>query len=193
MKKLLLAAMAALFCQFCQLASAVEVAGVRFADQTKVGNGELLVNGAGLRKKVFFQIYAMALYLPEKSGDSEAVLAGKGGKRIAITLLRDLTAQQFVEALQEGMANNHSEAEMAGLKDRLKQFSDLMLAIGEAKTGTSILIDWLPASGTRLTVNGQAQGKDIAGEDFYRALLRIWLGNKPVQDDLKQALLGKAS
>lgn len=150
MKKLLLAAMAALFCQFCQLASAVEVAGVRFADQTGF-NGELLVNGAGLRKKVFFQIYAMALYLPEKSGDSEAVLAGKGGKRIAITLLRDLTAQQFVEALQEGMANNHSEAEMAGLKDRLKQFSDLMLAIGEAKTGTSILIDWLPASGTRLT------------------------------------------
>jgi hypothetical protein len=107
--------------------------------------------------------------------------------------LRDLTAQQFVEALQEGMANNHSEAEMAGLKDRLKQLSDLMLAIGEAKTGTSILIDWLPASGTRLTVNGQAQGKDIAGEDFYRALLKIWLGNKPVQDDLKQALLGKAS
>ncbi|MEF8731902.1 MAG: chalcone isomerase family protein [Candidatus Accumulibacter meliphilus] len=145
----------------------------------------MLVNGAGLRKKVFFQIYAMALYLPQKSGDSEAVLAAKGGKRIAITLLRDLTAQQFVEALQEGMANNHSEAEMAGLKDRLKQLSDLMLAIGEAKTGTSILIDWLPASGTRLTVNGQAQGKDIAGEDFYRALLRIWLGNKPVQDDLE--------
>jgi hypothetical protein len=186
MKKLLLAAMAALFCQFSQLATAVEVAGVKFDDQTKVGNGELLVNGAGLRKKAFFQIYAMALYLPEKSGDSEAVLAAKGGKRIAITLLRDLTAQQFVEALQEGMANNHSEAEMAGLKDRLKQLSDLMLAIGEAKTGTSILIDWLPASGTRLTVNGQAQGKDIAGEDFYRALLRIWLGNKPVQDDLNR-------
>jgi hypothetical protein len=190
MKRLLLAAIAA---AFCQLATAVEVAGVRFDDKTRVGNGELLVNGAGLRKKVFFQVYAMALYLPQKSGDAEAVLAAGGGKRIAITLLRDLTAQQFVEALQEGMANNHSEAEMAGLKERLKQLSDLMLAIGEAKTGTSIVIDWLPDSGTRLTVNGQAKGKDIAGEDFYRALLRIWLGNKPVQDDLKQALLGKAS
>jgi hypothetical protein len=41
-------------------------------------------------------------------------------------------------------------------------------------------------------VAGQQRGKDIPGEDFYRALLRIWLGEKPVQDDLKQALLGKA-
>ena len=190
MRKLLLAAIAALF---CQLASAVEVAGVKFDDQTRVGNGDLLVNGAGLRKKVFFQVYAMALYLPAKSSDAAVVLAAKGGKRVAISLLRDLTAQQFVEALQEGMANNHSEAEMAGLKDRLKQLSDLMLAIGEAKTGNTIVIDWLPDSGTRLTVNGQVKGKDIAGEDFYRALLKIWLGDKPVQDDLKQALLGQAS
>ena len=91
------------------------------------------------------------------------------------------------------MANNHTEAEMAGLKDRLKQFSDTLLAIGEAKSGTTVVIDWLPETGTRLTVNGQVKGKDIAGEDFYKALLKIWLGNKPVQDDLKQALLGKVS
>lgn len=190
MKKLLLAALAA---AFCQMAGAVEVAGVRFDDRISVGAGELLVNGAGLRKKAFFQVYAMALYLPAKSGDAEAALSAKGGKRIAITLLRDLTAKQFVEALQEGMASNHSEAEMAALKERLKQLGDVMLTIGEAKTGTSIVIDWLPDSGTRLVVNGQAKGKDIAGEDFYRALLRIWLGSQPVQDDLKQALLGKAS
>ena len=67
-----------------------------------------------------------------------------------------------------------------------------MLGIGEARTGTAVLIDWLPDSGTRLTVNGQVVGKDIAGEDFFTALLNIWLGSKPVQGDLKQALLGKA-
>ena len=38
----------------------------------------------------------------------------------------------------------------------------------------------------------QVRGRDIAGDDFYKALLRIWLGNKPVQDDLKPALLGKS-
>lgn len=190
MKHFLLAAIAALTFNF---AAAVEVAGVKFDDKARVGASELMINGAGVRKKAVFKVYAMALYLPEKAGDAAAVMAAKGGKRISITLLRDLSAQQFVEALQEGVANNHSEAEMAGLKDRLKQFSDTMLAAGEPKTGTSVVIDWLPESGTRLTVNGQVKGKDIAGEDFYKALLKIWLGNKPVQDDLKQALLGKAS
>jgi hypothetical protein len=174
------------------LAYAVEVAGVKFDDQVKLGASEVVANGAGLRKKVFFKVYAMALYLSEKQGDAAGALNVKGPKRISISLLRDLTAQQFVEAMQEGLAENHSAAEMAALKDRLKEFSDVMLGVGEAKTGTSILIDWLPEAGTRLTVSGQVKGWDIAGEDFYRALLKIWLGDKPVQDDLKQALLGKA-
>ena len=175
------------------LAHAVEVAGVRFDDRSKLGNSDIVVNGAGLRKKAFFKVYAMALYLPEKQGEADAVLSAKGAKRVSISLLRDLSAQQFVDALHEGVASNHTEAEMETLKDRLKLFSEAMLSVGEAKTGTSVLIDWIPESGTRLSVNGQVKGKDIAGEDFYRALLKIWLGNKPVQDDLKQALLGKAS
>lgn len=190
MKQLMIVLLALLV---VNLAHAVEVAGVRFDDRSKLGNSDVVVNGAGLRKKAFFKVYAMALYLPEKHGEADAVLSAKGAKRVSIILLRDLSAQQFVDALQEGVANNHTEAEMETLKDRLKLFSEAMLSVGEAKTGTSVLIDWIPDSGTRLSVNGQAKGKDIAGEDFYRALLKIWLGNKPVQDDLKQALLGKAS
>ena len=190
MKKLLVAALAAVA---FHLAAAVEVGGVKFDDKARVGSAETAVNGAGVRKKAVFKVYAMALYLAEKHGDAEGALAAKGAKRVAIHLLRDLSAQQFVEALQEGMINNHSESEMAALKDRLRQFSETLLAIGEAKTGTSVVIDWLPENGTRLSVNGQPKGKEIAGEDFYKALLRIWLGKKPVQDDLKQALLGKTS
>ena len=190
MKKLIMALLALLA---FGLAHAVEVEGVKFDAQTHVGASDLVLNGAGLRKKVFFKVYAMGLFLADKQADADAVLAAKGGKRIAITLLRDLTAKQFVDALQEGIVENHSEAEMAALKDRVAQFSDTMLGIGEAKTGTVVLIDWLPESGTQLTVGGQVKGAAIAGEDFYSALLNIWLGKKPVQDDLKQALLGKVS
>ena len=172
-------------------AQAVEVSGVKFDDKTRIGSSELIANGAGLRKKAFFKVYAMALYLPEKQAEAEGALAAKGAKRISISLMRDLSAQQFVDALQESVANNHSEAEMSTLKDRLKQFSDAMLSIGDAKTGTTVLIDWLPESGTRLTVNGQVKGKDIAGDDFFKALLKIWIGKQPVQDNLKAALLGK--
>lgn len=190
MKSLLAVILAAFF---LNLAQAAEVAGVKFDDRVRLGNADLVANGAGLRKKAFFKVYAMALYLPEKQGDAAGVLGAAGAKRISISLLRDLSAQQFVDALQDGMANNHPEAEMATLKERMKQLSDALLALGEAKSGTAVLLDWIPDGGTRLTVNGQAHGKDIAGEDFYKALLRIWLGNKPAQDDLKQALLGKAS
>lgn len=190
MKNLMLALVAVLC---LSSAHAVEVVGVKFDDVATVGGGEVVANGAGLRKKAFFKVYAMVLYLPGKQSEPEAVQSGKGAKRVAISLLRDLSAQQFVDALQEGIAENHTEAEMATLKDRVKQFSEAMLSVGEAKTGTVVLIDWIPETGTRLTVNGQAKGKDIAGEDFYQALLKIWLGKKPVQDDLKQALLGKTS
>ena len=190
MRTLILAVVAALS---LNLAQAVEVAGVKFEDQTSLGNANLVANGAGLRKKAFFKVYAMVLYLTEKQADVEAVLSAKGAKRIAITLLRDLSAQQFVDALQEGVASNHSESEMAALTDRMKQFSDAMLSIGEAKTGSQVFIDFLPEGATRLTVNGQVRGSDLAGEDFFNALLKIWIGNKPVQDELKQALLGKTS
>lgn len=172
-------------------AFAADISGVRFEDKARIGNAEVALNGAGIRKKAVFKVYAMALYLPERHDTADGVLTGKGAKRISIHLLRDLSAQQFVEALQEGMANNHSEAEMAALKDRLKLFSNTLLAIGEARSGNTFIIDWLPESGTRLLVNGQNKGKDIAGEDFFKALLKIWLGHKPVQDDLKLALLGK--
>jgi len=174
-------------------AYALDVAGVRFDDQVRLGPNDALANGAGMRKMAIFRIYAMALYLPEKSSEVGAVLSSKGAKRVAISLLRDVTAQQFVDGLQEGIADNHSETEMATLRDRVQVFSEAMLGIGEAKTGTRVFIDWLPDSGTRLTVNGRVVGTDIAGEDFYKAILKIWLGSKPVQGDLKQALLGKLS
>ena len=135
MRTLILAVVAALS---LNLAQAVEVAGVKFEDQTSLGNANLVANGAGLRKKAFFKVYAMVLYLTEKQADVEAVLSAKGAKRIAITLLRDLSAQQFVDALQEGVASNHTESEMTALKDRMQQFSDAMLSIGEAKTGSQV-------------------------------------------------------
>ncbi|MCZ7653337.1 MAG: chalcone isomerase family protein [Rhodocyclaceae bacterium] len=68
-----------------------------------------------------------------------------------------------------------------------------MAEIDEIKAGTSIVFDWIPEKGTLLTIGGQMKGKEIAGEDFFAGLLKVWLGEDPAQDDLKQALLGKSS
>lgn len=172
-------------------ATAADVAGIRFAEQTKVGNAELLLNGAGLRNKLFIKVYAVGLYLPEKKSAAADVLAQKGAKRLQIATLRELTGEQFADALVEGIHKNHSDAEIEPLKAREEQFKAMMLALKAAPKGAVVQLDWLPEAGLRLSVNGEKRGEDIPGEDFYRAILKIWLGEHPAQNDLKEALLGK--
>ena len=105
-------------------------------------------------------------------------------------MLRNVDADDFSAALNDGVKDNHSEAEMKAIASRLAVLTALMNEIKEAKTGLAIDLDWLPAEGTQVTIGGKAQGKPIPGEDFYRALLRIWVGDNPVSSDLKKSLLG---
>jgi hypothetical protein len=170
-------------------ANAAEVAGVKLDDKTQVESRELVLNGAGLRKRVFFNVYVIGLYLPEKKHDAAAVLALPGPKRAAIHMLRDVGADSFSEALIDGLRANTSDAEYKALEPRVQELSATMAQVGEAKKGMDLALDWTGA-GTQLVVNGKPAGMPIAGEDFYRALLRIWLGDKPVQNDLKKSLLG---
>ncbi len=165
---------------------AADVAGVRIDDKARVGDTEVSLTGAGLRKRLFFQVYAIGLYVRDPKAD---LIAQAGPKRVAIHMLRDVGADQFTEALTEGIKSNHTEAELAALEPRVQQLAAIMAEVGEAKKGMAIALDWTGAE-TRLLVGGKPVGKPIAGEDFYRALLRIWLGEKPVQDDLKKALAG---
>ena len=170
-------------------AGAAEVAGVKLDDKAQVESRELVLNGAGLRKRVIFNVYVIGLYLPEKKSDAAAVLALPGPKRAAIHMLRNVGADSFTEALIDGLRANTSEAEYKALEPRVNELAATMAQVGEAKKGMHLALDWT-GSATQLVVNGRPAGKPVTGEDFYRALLRIWLGDKPVQDDLKKSLLG---
>jgi len=170
-------------------AGAAEVAGVKLEDKTQVESRDLVLNGAGLRKRVVFNVYVIGLYLPEKKSDTAAVLQLAGPKRAAIHMLRDVGAEQFTDALIEGLRENHSEGDYKALEPRVKELAGIFAEIKEAKKGMVIALDWTGAA-TRLMVNGKPTGKPISGEDFYRGLLRIWIGDKPVQNDLKKSLLG---
>src|SRR5262249_40605942 len=171
-------------------AIAAEVAGVALEDKVRVGESELVLNGAGLRKRIVFKVYVGALYLPQKSADADRILASGGAKRISMTLMRDLTAKQLTEALREGLRANHTEAQVAALQPRLDVAEATMHDIGSAKEGSGIAPEYLPGNGTRSTVDGTPKGPAIAGEDFYTALLRIWIGDHPVDATLKKAMLG---
>jgi hypothetical protein len=164
---------------------AAEVEGVKLPDEDQ----KLVLNGAGLRKRAFFQVYVIGLYLPEKKAAAADAIGAAGPKRVLIHMMRDVDAEQFGGALTDGMKDNVSEAEMKAFEPRIRQLQAIMLSMKEAKKGMRITLDWTPA-GTAVTVDGKASGQPIPGEDFYRALLKIWLGEKPVQADLKSALLG---
>jgi hypothetical protein len=171
---------------------AADVAGVRFDDKATVAGSELTLNGAGLRTRFMLKIYAMGLYLPKRADSAEAIAGTTGPKRIQIITLRDLTAEQFADALVEGLKKNHNETEFTKLQARTDDFRNALLSLKSAPKGSEIRLEWLPGSGTRLSFGNETRGKDIPGEDFFRALLRIWLGDKPADQDLKNALLGKA-
>ena len=170
-------------------AAAAEIEGVKLADKVQLGGAELVLNGAGVRTRVFFKVYVGALYLQKKANATEAVLADAGPKRIAMHVLRDLTAEQLFSALKDGLSNNHSPGQLAKLEPQVKQLEDIFNAVKAAKNGDVILLDYLPGAGTRVTVRGEDKGT-IAGEDFNHALLRIWLGNQPADASLKRAMLG---
>jgi len=170
--------------------SAADVSGVKLEDKAQVESRDVVLNGAGLRTRFrVVKVYVIGLYLPEKKSDASAVLALAGPKRAEIHMLRDVGADTFTDALVEGLKANHSEADYKALEPRVKELSDTMAQIGEAKKDMVIALDWT-GGGTILVVNGKPAGKPIAGEYFYKALLRIWIGDKPVQDDLKKSLLG---
>lgn len=168
-----------------------EIAGVRFADQVLLGGRTLPLNGAGLRSKLFFKVYAIALYMPARQTEAAGALQQPGPKRIELVVLRQLDAQQLVDALISAFNDNHDAATQAAFKPRLTELQANMLQAGQAKPGDVIKLDWLPEQGLVITLDAKPLGQPIAGEDFYRALMKIWLGDKPAQDNLKAALLGK--
>ena len=172
-------------------AHAADIEGVRVADKVRVGDAgpELLLNGAGLRTRLVFKVYVGALYLQKKAGSAQAVIADPGAKRVALHMLRDLTAEQLFSALNDGLKANHEPGVLAKLEPQVKQLQGIFAAVKAAKTGDVILLDYAPGSGTRVTVNGDAKGV-IPGEEFNRALLRVWLGDQPADAALKKAMLG---
>ena len=173
------------------VASAAEIAGITLDERTRVGTSELILNGAGLRRRFLFKAYVAGLYLPEKRTSPTAVFALGGPKRARITFLRDVPAQELVDALTGGIRANTSLEEQARLKARVDELAANLLSIRSGRKGDVITVDWLPGVGTVTTLNGEVKGKSISGYDLYCALLRVWLGASPASPGLKKALLGQ--
>ena len=190
-KKLAGAALSALLLATCpSVHAAREVGGVRFEDQLTLADQALVLNGAGMRVKMIIKVYAVGLYVPRRDASAASVLSQPGPKSVRIVMLRNVSAEQLADSLVTGIQDNASSAEQLALRKRLDALQATMLKVGEAQRGAVIQLDYLPGQGTHITLSGKTLGQDIAGEDFYRALLRIWLGDHPSDSSLKRDLLG---
>lgn len=174
----------------CALAQPAELEGVKLEQTTQVSATSLVLNGAGLRTRAFFKVYVAALYVPKKATDAATLLSQTGPRRVAITMLRDVDAATFAGALNDGLKDNHTEAQLTALKPQIDALNAAFKQVGEAKKGDLIQLDFAPDLGTRVVVNGQQRGSAMAGDAFFSALLRIWIGDKPADSGLKKGLLG---
>ena len=170
--------------------AALELEGAKLEENSQLEGTHLQLNGAGVRHILFFKMYVVGLYLAEKQRSAEAILADGKPKRVALhVVVGEGDTERFLSGFRKRIEKNHSESELAALRERMDKFDQLFGQIKHVKRGDVIAFDWLPAVGTRVTFNGAELGR-IVGDDFYRALLSIWIGNKPVADDIKKELLG---
>lgn len=169
--------------------SALQFAGVDIPDTVTLADSDpsLVLNGAGIRKKFFMEIYVGALYLPDKTADAAAILADTGPASVLMHFLyKEVSREKITEGWNDGLAANHAAEEMATLQPQLDAFNALF---DTAHEGDVVRIDHLPGIGTQVLYNGTLRGT-VPGDNFYRSLLKIWLGAHPVSKALKQGMLG---
>jgi hypothetical protein len=169
------------------------VSGVKFADSVDLRGNKLQFNGAGIRYKAIFKVYAAGLYLPKKASTAEEALAMPGAKRISITMLRDIDSGELGKLFSRAIEDNMDRTAFSKLIPGVLRMSQIFSDTKKLNSGDSFMIEWVPGSGTVITVKGVAQGEPFKEPEFFNALLRIWIGSKPADFQLKEAMLGKAS
>lgn len=148
---------------------------------------ELLLNGAGIRKKYFMDIYIGALYLPARTADAASILADTGAASVLMHFIyKEVGKEKIIDGWNDGLRENISSPDFQALTDRLEQFNALFKTV---RKGDIIRIDYNPAIGTEVRINNEWRGS-IEGNDFFRALLKIWLGEHPISSSLKSDMLG---
>ncbi|MBL8329448.1 MAG: chalcone isomerase family protein [Rubrivivax sp.] len=173
-------------------ALAADVSGVKIDDAVKVAGKDLRLNGAGVRTRAMFKVYAMGLYLGKKETTVDAVLASAGPRRITLVMMREVSGEDFGQAFMTGINNNTDKAEKSKIVNQMAKLGEVFVNVGGLKKGDTLNVDWLPERGTLIEMNGKLLSDPMPDQAFYNALLKIWLGDKPADSTLKPQLLGGA-
>lgn len=189
--KLFVSTFAALAMTCGAAAATMDVGGAKIEDAVELQGSKLQLNGAGVRYRAVFKVYAAGLYVSKKVSTPEEVFAAPGPKRMSITLLRDIDSNELGKAFSKGFEENSPKSEMSRLVPGLIKMGQIFADQKKMMAGENFTIDWIPGTGTIISVKGKQQGEPFKEPEFYAALMRIWLGPNPADFKLKDALLGK--
>lgn len=165
-------------------AAAAQISGVHFPEHVEARDTRLSLNGLGLlRYKVVFKGYVAALYLGDRVGPDSAL--EDVPRRLEIEYFWPIPAAAFAEATTVGIARNVDGDELALLRGSIEQLNALYRDVAP---GDRYSLTYLPGVGTELAKNGEPIGL-VEGSRFSAALFSIWIGDRPLDDALREALL----
>ena len=170
---------------------AVTVADVKYEPTQTLGDSTVQLNGAGVRYKAVFKVYTAGLYQEKKASTPQEVASQRGPKRLSITMLREIDSTELGKLFSRGMEDNMDRAAFSRVVPGVLRMSQIFSDHKKLQAGDQFMIDWIPGTGTVITVKGKVQGEPFKEPEFFNALLGIWLGNLPADFKLKDALLGK--
>jgi hypothetical protein len=180
-----LAALLALFLT-ASAAWAGTLAGVTLPDKADVDGHALVLNGMGLRSKLFIKVYVGGLYLPQKEKSAQKILAADSPRRMVLSFIYDVSKDQMCEAWSEGLEANTPNAS-AEVRKNFQTLCSWMDGVGK---GQQLALTYLPGTGTRVEVAGKVKGT-LPGKPTADAILSTWIGSDPAPGkDFKKAVLG---
>lgn len=185
-KKLLLTALAGLM--VASLAAAKEIGGAKLPDSLTAGESTLLLNGAGLRKKLFIKVYAGGLYLTEHAKDPQKIIEADEPMAVRMHFIYDgVSGEKLVNGWNEGF-EKATGGDTSSIKKQIDLFNSFFT--DEAKKNDVYDIVYLPGQGVQVFMKGRLRGT-VEGLDFKKALFAIWLGQNPADSGLKKGMLGE--
>ena len=173
---------------FSGLASAAKVGGVSLPQTLTAADQTLMLNGAGIRKKLFIKLYVSALYLRDKSNNAAVIIENDAPMAIRLSIVSSLISSKKMEkATREGFENS-THGNTQPVQAEIEQFIEVFRK--PISEGDVYDLLYTPTGGTEVIKNKQSI-TTVEGLAFKKALFGIWLSDRPAQENLKDAMLGK--
>jgi outer membrane protein OmpA-like peptidoglycan-associated protein len=165
-----------------------EYSGVEMPEILRTGDQILVLNGMGERSVFMQQVYVVGLYLTGAEQDWQAVLDADEPMAIKLHVTNAFFAssERVMDALYKGFRNNMPKGDLSPIEDKVEQFNSFFS--GEINKHDVFDIKYVPGEGVTVLKNDERQGT-VPGADFKKNVFGVWIGETPVQKDMKTAML----